>query len=655
MTRRQRRRSASAVLAPQSAVPAAVRTWSLIWPTAVLFGVALVVYARALECDFIGLDDTLYVTENPHVQSGLSAPNVGWAVSTLYAANWSPLTWLSLLLDTSLFGVRSGGYHLTNVLLHAANTGVLFAALARATNNPARSAFVAAVFAVHPLHVESVAWISERKDVLSTFFGLLSLSSYIQHAAHRRKRGLAMSFFWLVLSLMAKPTLVTLPFVFLLLDYWPLDRFAAGLAGRRPASAATNPATNAETSHRGPRASALWRRARGLPIVGLVTEKWPHFAAAAAFSIVAVIAQAKSNAVRPFAAVPLGLRLENALVAYASYLGQSVWPRGLSVFYPYLPEKLTGFAVGASAAMVLGISLAALRLVRRRPYFFVGWFWYLGTLVPMIGIVQIGLQQRADRYMYFPLIGLSLAVAWLVPELVPAGNLRRRALPVLAVAATVLLAAAAFVQIGKWKNSLVLFSHSLACTDDNAFGRYLLGTAQLKAGRLSEALANLESAARLDPQDADVQYNLANGLKTAGRTEEAAAHYRAALSINDELADAHNNLGLILLKRGEYQEAKRHFERTLEIEPNHLRAYVNLGELCVKTGDYARAISYSERALALDPSLLNAHLSMALALRGLGRIDEALVALNRLARGAPGDEEVRRELEKTAALKQGSK
>jgi tetratricopeptide (TPR) repeat protein len=630
--------------APVPPVAPASKTVPFLWWCLLLLVVAapVLLYAQVVRFDFVGLDDSLYVTENPYVRAGLVPRSIAWSFTTFDTANWIPLTWLSLMLDTTVFGVRPGGYHLTQLLLHAANTGLLFTVFARVTASPLRSAFVAALFALHPLHVESVAWISERKDVLSTLFGLLSLLGYGNFAMRGSLSSLAASLLCFVLSLLSKQTLVTLPFVFLLLDYWPLDRFERSTRG----ATGEGRAVGAAETVAAPRIARRRAHTRGL-----VIDKLPFFAASAVFSAVAVIAQAKGDAIRPFAVLPLETRCLNAVVAYAVYLWQTVWPLNLAVFYPYREGQLTLTSVPPAAALLLAISVAALAWVRRFPYLFVGWFWFLGTLVPMIGIVQIGLQQRADRYMYFPSIGLSLAVAWLVPELMPAGSLRKWVLPSTAVAALAFFAVTAYAQIGYWTDSVTLFNHALVSTDDNAFTRYMLGTARINRGEMQEGLADLESAVRLDPKDPQYHYNLANGLKRVGRIEEAVIHYRAALAVDDQSADAHNNLGLILLERRQYADARQHFSRALQIDENHLRACLNLAKLCLETGDYQKAIEYSRRALTLNRGLINAHLCIALSLRGQGRLDEAVAYLRHLATVAPEDEEVRRELGRTLAMK----
>jgi len=590
-----------------------------------VIGVTLLVYAQVWIFGFVLIDDAIYVTGNAHVQAGLTQQSIAWSLATFHDANWIPLTWLSLMLDTEIFGVRPGGYHLTNVLLHALNTGLVFVFLAGATQKPARSAFVAALFALHPLHVESVAWIAERKDVLSTTFGLLSLLAYVRYATGGRRWQLVAAFVLFVCSLMSKSTLVTLPCLFLLLDYWPLRRL---LLTER-----FNPSTTV-TRRR------LW----------LVAEKLPFLAVSAVFSAIAVISQARADAVRPLTLVPLSTRCLNAVVAYAAYVEQALFPQNLAVFYAYPAAGIPWPVVATAAAMLIAISVAAFMWARRYPFLFVGWAWYLGTLVPMIGIVQVGNQQRADRYTYFPLIGLFLALTWLICELVAASARRKWILPTAAIASLAALVPTTFIQIGYWHDSVALFQHALESTADNPFMRYSLGTALIELGRTNEGIDELRAMVRMTPGEADSHYNLAVALQSAGRLDEAAEEYRATLAIKERHADADNNLGAIHYQRQQYADAKRHFLRAIEIHPEHVRSYMNLAMLCIETKEFTDAIAYSQRGLALSPALVDFHRYIALALRGQGRFDEAVKQFQLLLSLSPKDAEAQRELEQTRAM-----
>jgi protein O-mannosyl-transferase len=583
--------------------------------SALLVVTVIVVYLQTTDFSFVSLDDPTYVSDNSHVKAGLSAASIAWSFTGFHDQNWIPFTWLSLMLDMDLHGIRAGGYHLTNVLLHAASSVLLLAVLAQATGNLLRSAFVAAVFALHPLHVESVAWIAERKDVLSIFFGMLSLLVYVNYAKSPRKRNLIACFLLFTCSLLAKQTLVTLPCVFLLLDYWPLRRFEFALGG----AALPKPIDVVAGVGR-------WQHVRGL-----VVEKLPFFAVSVVFSVVVVLAQKSAgwNSASLPTSLPLTERLMNAVVVYALYLWKAVFPHDLAVFYPHPGTALSGWAVAAAGTLLVAISVGAVLCIRRWPFLFVGWAWYLGTLVPMIGIVQVGGQQMADRYTYFPLIGPALALAWLVPELVPAGVLRSRILPAAAVAALGALATAAFLQVGYWQNSVTLARHSLDCQPNDPFIQGMLGNAFVTHGKAEEGLALLESAARSSPRSAHAHFGLGIVLQRLGRIDEAAREYRRAIEIDDTNPEIESNLAVILAARGQYEEARQHLKRAIEIDPNYPNPYASLGALCLQQGDLSGAVQYCQQALRLEPDLVVCHQTLAMTLRAQGRNDEAQQELDK--------------------------
>jgi Flp pilus assembly protein TadD len=612
---------------------------------ALLIAATVLVYAQAWRFGFVLFDDPIYVSENPHVQSGLSLRNVSWCFAGLHDGNWIPFTWLSLMLDTTIYGFEPGGYHVTNVLLHVANTVLLFAFLARATGNQLRSAFVASLFALHPLHVESVAWITERKDVLSTLFGLLSLLAYVTYATRGGRWSLAACFLCFVCSLLSKQTLVTLPFVFLLLDYWPLGR----LHFHRPRAVPLHEGAS-DAAHAERRSSSV----RTPSWVWLFVEKVSFLAVSAAFSAITLIAQRSGHTVASLEAFPFATRCMNALVVYVDYLQKTLLPQNLAVFYPHPGEQYFPAMVGGAAALLVAISVAAVVAARRYPFLFVGWAWYLGTLVPMIGIVQVGRQQMADRYTYFPLIGLFLAIVWLIAELVPTGVLRARVLPAVAVTSVAALAVATFFQVGYWHDSVALFRHALECGPHNPVAASALGSTLVAQGELTEGVSLLESAVRMAPNDAESHFNLAVGLEKIGRLDAADEQYEAALALDDWDPRAHTNLARSLWRRHRYQEAKRHFLRAVEIDKDHVSAYVNLGALCGETGDFAGSIAYNERALELDPTLLLCHFNIAIALRAQGRLEQAVDRFQYLLKLSPNDADARRELDRTLAMQHGS-
>jgi protein O-mannosyl-transferase len=598
-----------------------------------LVGLTLAVYLQVCRFEIIDFDGADYVGDNLYVNQGLTRGSIAWAFSGFHFANWIPLTWLSLMLDASLFGRWPAGNHITNLILHTANVLFVFATFAEATGNAPRSAFVAALFAVHPLHAESVAWISERKDVLSMLFGLLALYSYVSYALGRRLILLPVAWLLMACSLMAKQTFVTLPFLFLLLDYWPLGRLtgdtAAESAGVIPLSAA-------------PR----WPTRR---IVLLVLEKIPFLALSAAFCVVAVMAQASGGAIPK--GMSLTTRLLNAVLVYGFYLWRALVPARLAPFYPLPARGPDVVAIGLSLAALIAITGFAIVSVRKRPYVLVGWLWYLGSLVPVIGFVQIGRQQMADRYTYLPLLGIYLAVAWLVPSLTPEPVARRRFLPIAALAAVAGYAVIGFVQVGYWHDGVTLFRHAMAVTEDNPTTRRALGSALFRKERFREALPHLEQAVKQDPTDAHAHYSLGRGWESIGRPQEAFAEYQAAIQLDEAYPDAQNDVGLSLVAQGKFADAERHFQRAIEIDPAYASGYGNLGMLHARMGQSAKAIALCEKALQLDPGLLQCHQTIAIVLAADGHFDEAIARLQYILSVEPGNRDAQGELDRITALK----
>jgi protein O-mannosyl-transferase len=590
---------------------------------ALLVAGTLLVYAQVWGFGFINVDDHAYVSRNVYVREGLTLHSVAWALTAVHDCNWIPLTWLSLMLDTELYGGRPGGYHLTNVLLHVASVVVLFATLVSATGSRARSAFVAALFALHPLHVESVAWVAERKDVLSTLFGFLSLFAYVRYGRTAGRLSMTLSFTFFVCSLLSKQTLVTLPFVFLLLDYWPLRRVqVAGDSRNRRRNTAR-----------------------------LLVEKSPFFAASAAFSMIAVVTQSTGGAMTM--RFPLSIRLMNAFVVYAAYLGKALYPQNLAFYYPHPGVRLSWMLAAAAAGLLLVITMLAIVWIRRFPFVFVGWFWYLGTLVPTIGLMQIGIQQMADRYTYFPLVGIYLAVAWLGSELVPAGVLRARVLPLTAILVVLFLAATTFSQASYWHDSVTLLRHSMESTPESSHAHELLGDALLAEGDVAGGVEELEKAIKLSSPYGPPHYLLGAGLERLGRLAEAAEQYQTALSIDEGLPQAHNRLGALLIGQGRFEEAARQLARARELDDSSAATHANLSLLSLKTGNNAEAIAQAQRALELDPELLVCHEYLGLAFRVQGQLDEAIRQFQQVLVVSPDYSTARDELTRTQAMKAG--
>jgi len=459
-----------------------------------LIAITVAVFGQVLGHAFVRYDDDVYVTLNQAVQSGLNRATITWAFVTRYNANWHPLTWISLMADRTFLGAEPWGFHLTNLLLHIANVLLLFLILRRITGSVWRSGFVAALFAIHPLHVESVAWVAERKDVLSGLFWMLTVGAYVFYAERPTTLRWAAVGAFFVLGLMAKPMLVTLPFVLLLLDYWPLRRV-------KPSGAKSED--------------------RGYSFAELVTEKFPLFAIAFVSCVITFKAQQAGGSLSPSEVFPLPVRIWNAMVSYAVYLQMTILPRGLAVFYPHPEKSIAVWQIIVSGLVLLSITVLALKWRRSKPYLLVGWLWYLVTLLPVIGLVQVGVQARADRYMYIPLIGLSVAVAWLVPELLRPVSPSPRLLVASAGAVTLALAACAWVQTGYWRDSVTLFTRATQVTRNNALAYANLGLSLTDEERYEEAIAAYRESLRINMPSPKVHYNLAVALSCSGDYAEA--------------------------------------------------------------------------------------------------------------------------------------
>lgn len=581
--------------------------------TAILFVCTIVAYVPALRADFVSYDDGVYVTENAQVQSGLNPDSVRWAFSNAHSGNWQPVTWLSHLVDCELYGQAPWGHHLTNVLLHGASSVLLFLLLRRITGNAFPSLFVATVFALHPLHVESVAWVSERKDVLSTFFAMLTLLAYARYVVTSSRLQYALSVLWLALGLMAKPMLVTIPCVLLLLDYWPLERYA------KPS------VRNA---------------------LRLLLEKLPHFALAFALSFVTLWVQREAQAMSSLEALPLDLRVKNALYSYVLYAGKAFWPVNLAAYYPHPKESLTWIATGLAAAVLVAVTLTVILLRKRSPYLPVGWFWYLGTLVPVIGIIQVGRQGLADRYMYFPIIGLTIMVAWGVTQLATSTRaLPKWTLRCLGTAAAVALAWCTWVQAGYWKDTETLFAHALAVTENNEVAERGLGTTLIVQERYEEALPHLTRAIELDPLYADNHYHLGIIHQHIGPPDVAITHFRRAIELNPEYSHAYNNLGVTLMGVGQYLEAEQAIGKAVETDPDNSEAVENYAGVLVAVGKHAEAESRLRPLLEQSPNDAALHNNLAAALAAQGKIDEAREHFERALEIQPDYEQAKRGLD----------
>jgi len=577
-------------------------------------------YWQVSNHEFVNYDDDEYVTENRHVQEGLTRESVTWAFTTTHTGNWHPLTWLSHMLDCTLFGLDAGRHHMINVLLHLANALLLFAVFQRMSGALWRSGFVAALFALHPLHVESVAWVAERKDVLSTLFWILTMWSYARYVECPGVGRYLLVMVLFVLGLMAKPMLVTLPFVLLLMDYWPLRRLRGGEADKKG-------------TIQGDRQS----------FSRLVWEKAPLFGWAVASSVITFMAQKAAGAVSSLEAFPLPLRIGNALVSYVTYIRKMVWPQDLAVFYPH-PQTVPLWEALGVGIVLASLSALVIRGGRKRPYLVVGWFWYLGTLVPVIGIVQVGLQGLADRYTYVPLIGLFVIMAWSVDEAMAGWRLRKPAIGILGGVVILGIMLCTWIQIRYWKNTISLFEHALKVTADNWVAHNNLGNALLDKGNVNEAIHHFGEALRIKPGFAKAHNNLGNALLRQGKVEEAMSHYVEALRIQPEYDKARYNLATAMLNQGRIQEAVHHYAEVLRVEPDYVDAHFNLGLALGRLGRVDEAVGQLSEALRIQPDFAEAHYRLGLILASKGDLKGSIHHLSETVRLRPGDAEAHNNL-----------
>jgi len=597
-----------------------------LWLLALALGLATVtLYWPATNNNFVNYDDPLYVTANAHVQKGLTWKNIEWAFANPVSLNWHPLTIVSHMLDCQIFGLKPWGHHLTSILLHAINAMLVLLLLNRLTGAVWRSALVAALFAWHPLRVESVAWVAERKDVLSGCFGFLALLFYVRYVQGREtgKQPAApagqsapafyvsmdywLACLWFALGLLSKPMLVTWPFVLCLLDYWPLGRF--------------------QTER----------------IRSLVLEKIPFFALAAAASTVTFVVQKQSGTVAALNIVPIGMRGENALIAYCRYLGKMFWPTDLAVFYPlpgYAPLGLVLLAV-----MVLtGLSVFFWKQRGRHPFLLVGWLWFVGTLVPVIGLVQVGTQAMADRYTYIPSVGVLILTVWGAFEVSRRWRHQAVVWSVAGTAVIVACLASTRHQMGYWNNSEVLFRHTLAVAGDSYPARYNLGVALLKSGQTDEAILHLAAAIRHDSSQDGPHNNLGIAFNEKGQTNEAIREFTEAIRLNPNSTEAHNNLGSLLLKQGQTDAAILQFEAAIRADPDYTDAHYNLGNALVARGQVEAAIEQFQECLRINPEDDESHYILGNLLARKGLTDAAMRQFGEAIRFNPNHAEAHNNL-----------
>jgi len=605
----------------------------------ILVGLFLIIstfltYSQVLEYGFINFDDNQYVTENTHITKGFDYKFVIWAFTESYASNWHPLTWLSHMLDFEVYGLDPLGHHLTNLTFHIFNILLLFGVLLKMTGRIWRSAFVAFLFALHPLNVESVAWIAERKNVLSGFFFFLTLLVYVHYFEKKQYYWIIFLFFGL--GLMAKPMLVTLPFLLLLLDFWPLKRLRLG------EDDSLESGTN--------KAESLGR---------LIAEKGPLFILVIGSSIITYLAQKEGDAVRSTEFRSFYSSAANALVSYVEYLGKMLWPRDLSVFYPHLGDGIAEWKALTCGIFITLVTTLIVRCIRKTPYLVVGWFWYLGTLVPVIGIVQVGEQAMADRYTYLPMIGVFICIAWGIPELIR----NQKILSFMAGIYISLLTVTTWEQVKYWKNSITLFEHAISINENetpsfviayNNLGHALLtenrfqeaivkfqraikinpnysrpqnnlGNAFSELRKFDEAIKYYQQAIKIEPNYAEAFNNLANALRQTGKIEESIVYYNEAIRLKKDYDEAYFNLGITLSQQGEIGEAIGQYQKALEINSNFVMAHNNLASLLAQRKDIAGAIRHYKEAISIDPEFAQAYNNLGSTLAGQGKLEEAIL------------------------------
>jgi tetratricopeptide (TPR) repeat protein len=626
----------------------------------------LAVFMQVWNHDFVTYQDPDYVTANPIVRAGVTPGGAAWAFTTYRIGKWFPLSWLSHMADCGLFGMRSGPHHLMNLLLHVCSTLLLFGLLQRMTGDRWRSAVVAWLFALHPLHVESVAWAAQRKDVLSALFWFLTIWAYLSYIERPKPVRYLLLLVPFCLGLLSGPTVIALPLVLVLLDVWPLRRIRVA----EPAGAG-----------RSPQQAQAGREVKSFS--GILLEKALLFELSASVAIAMMVFQKPEATVMPQAWIPFGTRLANVLLSCVAYLWQTIWPARLAVFYPY-PSSLPSWQVIGAGLAIAGISFLALRLIRRFPYLAVGWFWYLAALAPVIGLVLSGMEPQADRYTYIPLVGIFLTLSWGVAEALTRLPGGKTALAFIAIALCPASMILSWNQIRHWRNSEALFQHAIDVTSGNHVAYYRLGGVFRDQGRMKEAILSYAEAIRLLPGDARAYGELAEVLYGQGRVEEAVAFYREAvrlnpnsqedrislgialdrsgkaadsieqlaeaIKINPRSADAHYNLGRIYADLGRLSEAAAQFVETIGLQPDNAGAHYNLGTALAGQGKMNEAVASFERAVQLKPDYASAHNNLGSALANLGRIDEAVVHFSEAVRLTPDSEEARRNLQYALTL-----
>ena len=593
---------------------------NVILPALLLVLMSAVIYLQLAEHEFLNFDTYSYVSENPHVKNGITIDNIIWAFTSTYKSNWHPLTWLSHMLDVELFGLKAGAHHLVNLAFHIINVLLLFYFLYRATLLVWPSFLVAALFAIHPLHVESVAWVAERKDVLSSCFWMLAMISYMHYVRRPNITRYLAVFILLSMGLMAKPMLVTLPFVLLLMDYWPLMRWR--LCSEYPEKTAT------------------------INLKRVVWEKVPLLIPVVISCVVTFYAQHEWGSVLPTEKLSIADRSANALAAYLAYLVKTFYPMKLAIFYPL--RDISNSEVITAGLFIVFVSLMAIRWYKSRPWLIVGWLWYLGTLIPVIGLVQVGSQSMADRYTYIPLIGIFLILVWSGVDLANRYKLIRKIGPVFCLVILLVLGGISMRQVRFWGTNIELYEHALVAAENNHLAHYNLGISLSNVGRLDEAEPHLIEAARMLPVSELYYYGWGMNLLRQGRLEQAQEKYEKSLELDKHnwfAHELHHYLGITNALKGNTAEAERHFRKSLEYKPDFADAYYGLGNLIMRQGRLREARLYFEKSLAIEPENVDSLCGMGEVLALEGKKKEAENYLVKALRAMPDNAYIRERVE----------
>lgn len=588
--------------------------------------------------DFINFDDDLYIAENPFIKSGITAETIKWTFTAVVASNWHPLTLLSHTLDWSLFGSWAGGHHLVSLLFHIGAVLFLFLFLNKTTQQLWPSAIVAALFAVHPLRVESVAWAAERKDVLSMFFGMATLYAYTFYVEDKKISKYLLCFFLFVLALMSKPMMVTIPFVLLLVDYWPLQRWQktynpephkTQVAAQQQKNKKKKKGKSAAIPAEQTKTPIIVRNTKQVTIE-LLKEKIPFFILSIISSLVTIWAQDKGGSIVTIDKLFFSERLSNAIVSYANYLGKIFMPVNLSVFYPY--QLVSSWQLLGSVLLLIIITAGVLFFFKKAPFLITGWLWYLGTLIPVIGLVQVGKQAIADRYTYLPSIGILIMLVWGLLSLVPQKKPRKFVLAPLSGVAILIMMILSWQYCLSWKNSITIFNHALETTKNNYLAHNNLGVALAETGNTQEAISHYRAAIEINPLYDSAIVNLGTLLAATGKNEEAVNYYLQAIKANPANAHAHTNLGAALSAMGKKEEAEKHYQQALKIDQAHVDAFYNLANLLAEQGRQDEAAANYRQAIAIKPGHSRAHYNYAELLLQAGNINRAIEHFREAAR-----------------------